>query len=200
MRFRTIIAAAAVPAATAGLLLATAASSAAAAPAVTTAAVSSPSGTVTLVTHERGVDDTTNVPTGETDPTGNGPIWAYDNVERVVTITADKTTAGAYDVTVATYGQYRAFANPITGTPWKGHGSMAGEITYVVTPPAGDAPVHHLPYWTNSSYRSGGVLNEAFGLPRDSSALTHVSGGDDGQYNFVYFGVPGAPGGLYFQH
>jgi hypothetical protein len=44
------------------------------------------------------------------------------------------------------------------------------------------------------------VLNELFKLPEASTELTHVSGGDDGQYNFLYFGIPGAPDGLYFQH
>ena len=28
--------------------------------------------------------------------------------------------------------------------------------------------------------------------------LVHAAG--DGQYNFLYFGIPGAPQGLYFQH
>jgi hypothetical protein len=76
---------------------------------------------------------------------------------------------------------------------------MDGYVTYVVQAPA-DASPHRLPYWKPNSYRSGGVLNELFGLPRDSSALAHVPGGADGQYEFVYFGIPGAPGGLYFQH
>ena len=196
MRIRTIIAAVAVPAATAGLLLtATAAGAATVTPAVTTAAVTGGH----AVTYERGVDDTTNVTTGKTDPTGNGPIWAYDNVERIVTWSPDKTVAGAWDVTVATEGTYHAFANPVTGVKWKGHGAMLGYIQYVVTPPAGHVPsAAHLPKVTANTYRSGGVLNELFGLPRDSSALVHSAG--DGQYNFLYFGIPGAPQGLYFQH
>jgi hypothetical protein len=196
MRFRTIIAAAAVPAAAAGLLLTvTAAGAATVAPAVTAAAVTGGH----AVTYERSVDDTTSVTTGRTDPTGNGPIWAYDNVKRIVTWSPDKTVAGAWDVTVTTEGTYHAFANPITGLKWKGDGTMVGYIQYVVTPPAGDVPsASHLPKVTSNTYRSGGVLNELFGLPRDSSALVHAAG--DGQYNFLYYGIPGAPQGLYFQH
>jgi len=111
----------------------------------------------------------------------------------------DKTVAGAWDVTVATEGTYHAFANPTTGLKWNGHGAMLGYIQYVVTAPAGKVPAAaHLPKVTASTYRSGGVLNELFGLPRDSSALVHAAG--DGQYNFLYFGIPGAPQGLYFQH
>ena len=128
MRFRTIITAAAVPAVAAGLLLAATGASAAAVPAVTTAAVTS----VHTATYEHRVDDTTSVPTGKTDPTGNGPIWAYDNVKRVVTAVPDKAGNNTWDVTVATEGTYSAFANPLTGKPWKGHGHMAGYIEYVV--------------------------------------------------------------------
>ena len=195
MRFWTIIAAAAVPAATAGLLLtATAAGATTVTAAATTAAVTGGH----AVTYERAVDDTTNVTTGKTDPT-NGPIWAYDSVKRIVTWSPDKTVAGAWDVTIATEGTYHAFANPITGLKWNGHGAMLGYIQYVVTPPAGDVPsAAHLPKVTASTYRSGGVLNELFGLRQDSSALVHAAG--DGQYNFLYFGIPGAPQGLYFQH
>jgi hypothetical protein len=196
MRFRTIITAAAVPAVAAGLLLtATAAGAATVTPAVTAAAVNS----VHAVTYEHRVDDTTSVPTGKNDPTGNGPIWAYDNVKRVVTAVRDKAGNNTWDVTVATEGTYKAFANPLTGKPWKGHGQMEGYIKYVVQAPAGVTP-KGLPKVTSSTYRSGGVLNELFGLPRDSSALVHVAGTVDGTYNFLYTGIPGTPIGLYFQH
>jgi len=130
LRFRTIITAAAVPAVSAGLLLAaTGASAATVTPAVTTAAVTSSSGPVHAVTygHLRApVDDTTGVPTGKTDPTGNGPIWAYDNVKRVVTAVPDKAGNNTWDVTVATEGTYSAFANPITGKVLEGPRSDGG--------------------------------------------------------------------------
>jgi hypothetical protein len=48
-------------------------------------------------------------------------------------------------------------------------------------------------------YRSGNVLNVLFGLDQDSSELTPVPGGSDGQYYFVYYGIPGQPNG-YIQH
>jgi hypothetical protein len=196
MRLRTIITAAAVPAVTAGLLLTTTAASSAA-----VASVASAPRTVHAVTYEYRVDDTTSVPTGKMDPTGNGPIWAYDNVKRIVTAVPDKAGNNTWDVTVATVGTYRAFANPITGKAWKGHDPFYGYVEYVVTAPAGVTPsAANLPKVTPSSYRSGGVLNELFKLPAGSTTLTHVSGGDDGQYNFLYFGIPGAPDGLYFQH
>ena len=131
MRFRTIAATLAAPAALAAILLGTA-GSAAASTATTMAAATSGH----AVTRERGVDDTTSAPTGVNDPTGNGPIWAYDTVQRQVTWSQDTATPGAWDVTVATFGSYQAFANPITGAPWKGAGLMAGEIQYVVTAPA----------------------------------------------------------------
>ena len=46
---------------------------------------------------------------------------------------------------------------------------------------------------------SGDVLNVLFGLDSGSRELTHVPGGDDGRYYFVYYGIPGQPNG-YIQH
>ena len=46
-------------------------------------------------------------------------------MQRQVTWTPDTATPGAWDVTVATFGSYHAFANPITGAHWKGAGLMA---------------------------------------------------------------------------
>ena len=191
MKIRIILAAAAAPAALAVALLGT---GTAAHAAVTPA-------TRTLVTNEHHVTDTTSVPTGKMDPSGGGPIWAYDDLSRIVTVTPDAQAPGSYDVSISTVGYAHPFANPITGKAWHPKNDnvyMLGSIRYVVTPPSGVHPVSHLPVWTSGSYRSGGVLNEAFGLPRDSSALVHQAG--DAHYSFTYFGVPGAPnGGLYSQ-
>ena len=195
MRFRTIITAAAVPVVTAGVLLASmgaaSASAATAAPAVTTAAASGK-----VVTYEHHVDDTTGVDTHVYDPTGNGPIWAYDDVQRTITWAPDAHTPGAWDVTVATMGTYHGFANPLTGAPWKHDGFMAGEIQYVVTAPGLNPSASHVPTVSPSTLRSQGVVDELFGQPNNSTAVTMTGGA----YNFVYFGIDGAPGGLYFQH
>jgi hypothetical protein len=190
MRFRTIAATLAAPAALAAILLGTAGSAAASTTATLTAATGGHA-----VTWERHVDDTTSAPTGVNDPTGNGPIWAYDTVQRQVTWTPDTATPGAWDVTVATFGTYHAFANPITGAPWKGAGLMAGEIQYVVTAPAPPSAAH-LPAVSPNTLRSQGIVDELFGQPNGSTAVTMTGGA----YNFVYQGIPGAPGGLYFQH
>ncbi len=194
-KLTTILAAAAAPAALAAILLGTA-GSAAASTTATTAAVTGGH----AVTWERGVDDTFSPPagitwTGPNDPTGNGPIWAYDNVQRQVTWTPDATTPGAWDVTVATFGTYHAFANPITGAAWKHDGLMAGEIQYVVTSPTPPSAAN-LPAVSSNTLRSQGIADELFGQPNNSTAVTMTGGA----YNFVYEGIPGAPGGLYFQH
>jgi hypothetical protein len=195
-KLTTILAAAAAPAALAAILLGTAGSAAASTTATTAAAVTGGH----AVTWERGVDDTFSPPgtwTGPTDPGGNGPIWAYDTVQRQVTWTPDTATPGAWDVTVATFGTYHAFANPITGAPWKGAGLMAGEIQYVVTATAPAAPsAANLPAVSPNTLRSQGIVDELFGQPNGSTAVTMTGGA----YNFVYEGIPGAPGGLYFQH
>ena len=191
MRIRTILAVAAAPAALAAVLLGTGTAAHAAVTPVTR----------TLVTNEYHVTDTTSVPTGKTDPSGGGPIWAYDDLSRIVTVTPDAQAAGSYDVSISTVGYAHPFANPITGKAWHPKNDnvyMLGSIRYVVTPPAGVHPVSHLPVRTSGSYRSGDVLNEAFGLPKGSPALVHQA--DDAHYSFTYFGVPGAPdGGLYSQ-
>ena len=191
MRFRTIVATLAAPAALAAILLGTA-GSAAASTITTTDAVTGGH----AVTWERGVDDTTSAPTGVNDPTGNGPIWAYDTVQRQVTWTPDTATPGAWDVTVATFGRYAAFANPITGAHRKGAGVMAGEIQYVVTAQAAAPSAANLPAVSPNTLRSQGIVDELFGRPNGSTAVTMTGGA----YNFVYEGIPGAPGGLYFQH
>jgi hypothetical protein len=147
------------------------------------------------ITREYGVDDTTSVYTGKVDPTGNGPIWAYDNVTRQITWHADPTTSGAWDVTVATFGTYHAFANPITGAAWKHDGVMVGEIQYVVTSPTPPSAAN-LPAVSPNTLRSQGIADELFGQQNNSPLVTMTGGA----YNFVYVGIPGAPGGLYFQH
>lgn len=189
MRFRTIITAAAVPAALAGVLLTTTGASAAT---VTTAAATGGK----VVTYEHHVDDTTNVPTGQTDPTGNGPIWAYDDVQRTITWAPDSSTPGAWDVTVVTNGVYHAFANPLTGEKWQHDGVMAGEIQYVVTAPDLSPSATKVPAVSPNTLRSQGIVDELFGQPNNSSLVTM----NGGAYNFVYFGIDKAPGGLYFQH
>src|SRR5207244_10872465 len=73
-----------------GATLATSAS-AATQSAVLTASVQQQPGTVYATTHENGVDDTFSPPPGvdwtgkPTDPGGNGPIRAFDTVERQLT-------------------------------------------------------------------------------------------------------------------
>ena len=193
MKIRTIITTAAGAAAVAGaLLLATGGAASATTTATLTAAT--PSGHA--VTIERGVDDTTSANTGVNDPTGGGPIWAYDNVQRTITWAPDASTPGAWDVTVVTKGVYHAFANPLTGAPWRHDGVMAGEIQYVVTAPGLSPSASHVPAVSPKALRSQGVVDELFGQLNNSSAVTMTGGA----YNFVYFGIDGAPGGLYFQH
>jgi hypothetical protein len=49
---------------------------------------------------------------------------------------------------------------------------------------------------SQNTLRSQGIVDELFGQPNGSTAVTMTGGA----YNFVYQGIPGAPGGLYFQH
>jgi len=206
MRIRTIIAAAAVPAALAATLL----GSTGAASAATTQPV-----TVSWHTHENGVADTTNLPAppqGETwqdlyptvvvDPT-YGPTWATDNLERTVTATlAGASNDPAYTgwqvwkVTVQSTGSFGAFANPITGAPFSGSGSVKGQIEYDVTAPAGVMPSTaglHGP--SSPTMRSSNLALAMFG-----STGAVITGG--GSYQFDYNPIPGAnfgPSGMLYE-
>ena len=181
-----------------GATLATSAS-AATQSAVLTASIQQQPGTVYATTHENGVDDTTTVPTGYEDPGGNGPIWAYDTVERQ--LTAVPQSNGTWQVTLHTVGTYNAFANPLTGSPWTGQGRMDSTSTWTVTIPAGSnfAPSKaNLPAQTDPSFRSQHVVSEFFGAGKDG-LQPNMTGGD-----WYYYGIPGANddgvSGLMHQH
>lgn len=197
MRFRTIAAALAVPAALAGALLTASAASAA-----TTAQAKVP-GTVYATTHESGVDDTFSLPidpttgqpiawAGPTDPTGNGPIWAYDDVERQLTAVPG-ATPGTWQVTLHTIGTYNAFANPITGQypvqPFSGRIDSTSYWTVTsLTPPSKAS----LPAQTPVSFRSQNVVAEFFGSTDGTvQPGMSVQGALPGSV-WDYYGVPGA--------
>jgi hypothetical protein len=163
--------------------------------------VPAPSPTVTASAYEAGDPDTTSQAGTGTTSSPDGPVWAHDNVIRTVTATPDASAPDTWDVTVVTNGQYVANASPITGNTWHGTGAMAGYVQYVVTVPSGDVPsAHNLPRTVPAGTSGMDLIDQLFGQPSGSSNITTVSIGNNGQYDFVYTGIPGAPGGLYFQH
>jgi hypothetical protein len=167
--------------------------------AATTAAVTSP--TVHAVAIQNGVPDTTNMSGPGTTDSPNGPVWAHDNIVRDVTATPDAAGNNEWDVTVVSTGQYIAQGNPITGAAWHGTGAMAGYVQYVVSVPAGTIPsASSLPRVLPSSEHSMDIVDQLFGQPAGSPDAQQVQTGNNGAYDFVYTGIPGAPGGLYFQH
>jgi hypothetical protein len=164
----------------------------------TTAAVTSP--TVTAVTYQANDNDTTSVSGSGTTDSPYGPVWAHDNLMRTVTATPDAAGNNEWDVTVISDGRYVANASPLTGAAWHGTGAMAGYVQYVVQVPAGDTPnVHNVPRTVPSTAGSMDLVDLLFGKP-GSPDVQQVQTGSNGTYNFVYTGIPGAPGGLYFQH
>jgi hypothetical protein len=198
MRIRTILAAAAAPAALAATLLGTTT----AASAATTQPV-----TVTWHTHESGVADTTSLtapvspqtwqqlyPTVVVDPT-YGPTWATDNLERTVTAVQDQANPQLWHVTVASNGSFAAFANPLTGAPFTGSGSVKGTIEYDVTAPVGVVPSPaglHGP--SSPTMRSSNLALAMFG-----PGATITGGGN--HYQFDYTPIPGGgsgPNGLVY--
>jgi hypothetical protein len=193
MRIRTILAAAAAPAALAAILLGTAGTTAAsaattttAAPATLTAAITKAPAPFIASTYEPGLPDTTTVPTGVN--SDQGPVWAYDNMTRV--ITAKANADGTWTVTFAEGGSYNAIANPLTGDAWEHTGLFGGHISYIVsstgTPKA--ANLHHT---EPASATHGSIMGQLFNAP------VTVTGG--GHYSYSYYGIPGAPHGVMTQ-
>ena len=141
-------------------------------------------------------------PTVVVDPT-YGPTWATDNLERTVTATlAGASNDPAYTgwqvwkVTVQSTGSFGAFANPITGAPFSGSGSVKGQIEYDVTAPAGVMPSTaglHGP--SSPTMRSSNLALAMFG-----STGAVITGG--GSYQFDYNPIPGAnfgPSGMLYE-
>ena len=162
MRIRTILKAAAVPAIIAGGLLATSAGSAAHA-ATLTANVNSTQ--VTFTTHDTHVADTTwgSASGSNNEQTQYGPVWAYDNLERVAKVT--QLEDGTYSVAINAHGNYTAFADPRDGDQVLTNptGPVDGVTTYHVRSamPNGLAAKGALPKQSNELH-SGDVLDLLF--------------------------------------
>jgi len=106
--------------------------------------------------------------------------------------------SGAYDVTVTSMSSYSAFANPTTGTGWKGHGPLFEQLTYtdVSTTDGSQPAASHIPAVSPNTLRSQGIVDELFGEANGSS---NVQFGGIGHYVAVFGGIPGAPAGWYVQ-
>lgn len=146
--------------------------------------------TVKAVTHAQNHPDTTSVPTGYT--SDNGPVWALDNLSIQLAATPE-SGPGNYSVTITVHGSFAALANPITGAPYSGNGSVDGTITFDVLastgPDPGNVPAQQ-PQATigaggvvSGSTSLGGMINQLF----DGNAV--VVGG--GSYSFSYNRIPG---------
>ena len=199
MRTRSILAVVAVPAITAVALLgATGAASAATTTHtadLTAAHATVPAlGPVIAHTHQSGVVDTTSVSGTGTVPSDNGPVWAHDNMDRLVVVTPDKTTPGAWDVAFYEGGTYNAVANPITGATWHHTGPFGGWITYVVTS-TGTPKAANLPATVPATWGHGDIMAKLFGTP-----VSHTGQQGDGSYSFTYYGIPGSPATGYVQN
>jgi hypothetical protein len=87
------------------------------------------------VTHASSHPDTTNCVTNVS--SSNGPVWAYDNLNRQITATPTGTS-GVWTVTIVDNGSFAAFSEPNNADCSVNHpidvtGSVRGTITYTVT-------------------------------------------------------------------
>ena len=171
MRIRTILAAAAAPLALGTVLLAGTAASAATQPV-----------TYTANAHEAGTPDTTDVAGNATIATSDGPVWAYDHLERK--LTAVSNGDGTWAVTIASQGSFAAFANPLDGNAAAFGGAVRGYVNYTVT---SDHAPGRLPAQLPSAEHSGDVVAQWFGVPAPAVSGAVVSGLN---YSFSYTPVP----------
>jgi hypothetical protein len=142
--------------------------------------------TITAVTHSSNHEDTTTATTSYQDPT-YGYVWAYDNLSIKLSASPIGTNTSTYTVNVTTHGSFNEFADPTTGQPSTGSGSVDGTISYTVTsstPP--DAK--YLPSQEPGAHL-GQIVNDLF----DGNTSSIVSG----PYSFSYTPIDG---GVYTQN
>jgi hypothetical protein len=140
--------------------------------------------TYTAVAHEHGVSDTTNVAGSATISTGDGPVWAYDNLTRK--LTATQTGPDTWAVRIDSQGSFSAFANPLDGNAWTGTGSVKGYVNYTVT--SGHAPGDaNLAAQLPDTMHSGQIVAQWFGV--DPSAVQGAVVNNT-NYQFTYNPVP----------
>jgi hypothetical protein len=132
---------------------------------------------VKVNTHQNGVADTTDHAGSNTVDSPNGPVWAYDNLERKITATPNAD--GTWTVVVASQGSYAAFADPRTGGPAGfTSGPVSGDVTYVVQAGSAQPSGAGINSQSPLSLHSFDLVEALFG----NAPLTIVSS----HYNFDY--------------
>ncbi len=144
------------------------------------AASAAPSNTVSATTHASDHPDTTSV---ETDfPSPGGDVWAYDNLSLQFSAALDPSGRNLYTVTITTHGSFAAVADPISGAPYTGTGSVDGTITYEVSSPTAPS-AKNLPAQEPGS-TLGGMVNQLF-----AGKATNIV---TGSYSFTYNPIEGS--------
>jgi hypothetical protein len=152
---------------------------------------------VVIATKSFGHNDTTSVSGTATLPSGNGPVWAEDNLAESWTITpiSDPGDGANYSVTLKvnpTGSHFAAWADPRTagegssnpGGPLISHGTITGTLQYDVqssTPP----DLNSVPAIQAPGTGLGAVLHQVF-----DNNDNEVGGG---HYTFTYKNVAGSP-------
>jgi hypothetical protein len=149
----------------------------------TSASAATVPGTVTAQVHQQGVPDTTFG--GNAGPatikSGNGPVWAYDNLERKLVAVQDQAESTLWHVTLSSQGSYQAFASPLDGTAWVSGGPVNGWVTHDIrsdTPPSASNLKGNL---GDSSMHSTDIMLAYFG-----SGAVIADGPVTSHYNFDY--------------
>lgn len=145
---------------------------------------------VKAVTHAANHPDTTSVTTGYM--SSNGPVWALDNLS-IQMVATPESGPGNYSVTLTTHGSFAALANPITGAPYSGNGSVDGTITFDVLSPNSPDPKNVPAQQPQATIDGSGNVSGSTSLSDMISQLfdgsAAIVGG--GSYTFSYNRIPG---------
>jgi hypothetical protein len=138
--------------------------------------------TTTAVTHVNNVPDTTSGTVTSDPGTGNGPVWAYDNLAKQFKVT--ETASGFYTVVVTVHGTFRAFSQPNTGlsydSPINVTGSIDGTNTYYVQSSTAPDP-SNLPAQESDGTGTGTMIGQLF-----HSAQVDQGGNSGNLWVFTY--------------
>jgi hypothetical protein len=137
-------------------------------------------GIVTAVTHDHHHADTTSVSGTCTQPSDNGPQWAWDNLSFRFSVSPE-SSPGNYSVTIYAHGSFQAFADPNTGACYFKNGSVDGWIKYDVSSTSAPDP-SLLPAQEPDNTSQGTMLNTLFGGDGE------IVGGGSYSYTYVLIG------------
>lgn len=170
---------------------------------VSIAMFSSGAGAVTATavsanTHAANHDDTTSVSGTATRDSGNGPVWAYDNLKVAITATPANAADDNYSVDLTVTGSFAGFANPRTASEMAAAGLTTPAPGDYLTSSGSVKGTYHLTVQSAAPPKASNLAAQQDSTTGLSSMVRQLFGGDPlvttvsgGAYSFVYNKVEG---------